>query len=147
MSRLTQTEIDVKKALMIQRYMDDDFIEMTDKQKAESLGISIDALMNWKKDVPWEEINKKRQREIFSHKPAIDMALLRNAKKGKERSIELAYQIFFGWNPKTTQENINRGEGKTTFEELQTKAREILAKGQPVKPEVVEPESKPAENG
>ena len=97
---------------------DDGFIGKTLKEQAREMGVTPMTVTLWRRTVNWEEIAARYRKMYGMFKPQIDMALIRNAMKGKEKSIELFYQRFEGWVAKSGLEvTVNKEwEGKTNKE-------------------------------
>jgi hypothetical protein len=83
-------------------------------------GIHIDDLLKWKAESPeiMEEILKTRRSRYADEMIQIDSALLRKAKAGDARSIQLAWARFENWSPKIEEEASKKtgGRNKTLAE-------------------------------
>jgi hypothetical protein len=83
-------------------------------------GVKIEDLQKWKAESPeiMEEILKTRRSRYADEMIQIDSALLRKAKAGDARSIQLAWARFENWSPKIEEEASKKtgGRNKTLAE-------------------------------
>ena len=84
-------------------------------------GVKIEALQQWKAENPsiMEEILATRRSRYADEMIQIDSALLRKAKAGDARSIQLAWARFENWSPKIEEDSAKKTGGKNkTLAEL-----------------------------
>lgn len=83
-------------------------------------GVKIEDLQLWKSQNPeiMEEILKVRRSRYADEMIQIDSALLRKAKAGDARSIQLAWARFENWSPRIEEEQSKKtgGRNKTLAE-------------------------------
>ena len=94
------------------------------QQIADELGVDRKTLWRWEKELDWEWIKAERRRLYSREIIELDKALLKKAKSGDVRAIEIGYQRFDGWVP-TQGFNVNKD---TPDSEIEAEMRKIQEK-------------------
>ncbi len=122
----------------------EEFYNASSSEQARQLGVSPMTVINWKNgmsDLFWEKYVKSFKEKLQPEFAGIMMAMIKKAKGGDVAASQFVFQRAEGWSPKSTNENINRGEafeGKTDAEiEM-----ELLRKADPEKLRAVLAEKK-----
>jgi hypothetical protein len=151
MSALSNEEIAIKKAKLIEAFKDPDLLLLPQDEQCEQLEISRVTLWKWKKEISpaeWEKIRDGARATYAQHAPLVDMALIEKAKKGDPKSIELFFQRYEGWSVKQNMEILNKTDlAALSKEQLLEKVHEIMGKKGPIEPKLEGIEEKKAENG
>jgi len=150
MSSMSNEEIAIKKAKLVEAFKDPEFFMKTQDEQCEELGISRVTLWKWKKEfspAEWEKIRDGARQTYAQYAPAVDMALMEKAKKGDVKAIELFFQRYEGWSVKQNMEILNKSDlSSLSKEQLLEKVQGILGQKPAIQPEVAEAEGEKAEN-
>lgn len=93
----------MKDSTAIDRYVeiltDPAYIGMTRKSIADELGVCVETLWRWDQSekIDWSAIKMRRRQRYDKVTPAIDDALIKRAKSGDVRAIELYFERFDGY--------------------------------------------------
>lgn len=107
----------------IQGHILGEFDLLPQSEVAKRLGVLPVTISRWKRKVDWEHIKTERRKRYGVHICEIDAALLKQAKKGEARSVELAYQRFEGWIPTEARVTITEAQN----DQLKQRAEQIKA--------------------
>ena len=98
-------------------------IDKTRAEYAAELGVGKVTLWRWDRQIDWDALNSKRRQCYAREMPAVDSALLKKAKAGDSKSIELVYARFDGYVPLTGTIDLTTKKD----DELKKRADEIKA--------------------
>lgn len=111
-----------EKEKAFERYLeiliDPQYISWTQEAKAKELGVAAVTLWRWDKEVDWDKIKEQRRAKFAQHTTKIDDALVQKAKKGDLRAIEVYYQRFDGWVPRSEVKEVHDIDESLIDEEL-----------------------------
>lgn len=116
--RTSDAESEKKKTKYFEMLRNEEFYLKTAHQQARDMGVSWRTIRKWRVSVDWEKLAIDYRKAYARHYPEIDMALIKNAKRGKEKSIELFYKRFEGWSDRSGLDITVRKE----FAELDNEA-------------------------
>ncbi len=93
---------------------------------AAELGVDRKTMWRHEKEIDWEWLKAERRRLYSREIIELDKALLKKAKGGDVRAIEIGYQRFDGWVP-TQGVHMNRD---ATDSDIEAEMRKIMAQQQ-----------------
>lgn len=102
--------------------VDPGYIGKTRQEIAEEIGVDKVTLWRWDKKVDHEWVKNERRRRYGQVTNSIDNALIKAAKEGNIRAIEVYYQRFDGYVPLSGSVNLDAKPD----DELTTRAQEII---------------------
>ena len=101
---------------------DPEWLGSTQIKMAEFIGVNDVTISRWKQDIDWDEVNDRRRQKYGSINRDIDNALIKKARSGDMKAIEMYLQIFQGWIPASKRVNVNEAQ---TDDELKAEAKRI----------------------
>lgn len=94
------------------------YMEKTKTEIAGELGVTLQTLWRWDKKVDWGVALERRRKRYALITHQIDDALVKRAGKGDVRAIEIFYQRFDGWVPRSATEQLHSVDEKDVDDEL-----------------------------
>lgn len=112
---------------LIELLLNPDNDQKEKQELAAELGVDRKTLWRWEKELDWDWIKAERRRLYAREIVELDKALLKKAKGGDTRAIEIGYQRFDGWVP-TQGVNVNRELPDSEIEAEMRRIQEKLNK-------------------
>lgn len=103
--------------------VDPEYWKLTVAESATLLEVDPCTVWRWRKKIDWTKILDARRNKYSQITPEIDDALVKKAKTGDTKAIDLYFQRFDGWVP--THKTIAIEEAKD--DELKQRAAQIKA--------------------
>lgn len=89
-----------------------EFCRMSKENQAQEVGVSRPTVVNWHKEVDWNDVAKHVNENVKREMSRLDASLLEKALRPKAdaKTMELAYQRLDGWSAKQTIEHLKKPE-------------------------------------
>ena len=99
--------------------------EMTQDGIAKKLKVSRTTIIAWDKRIDWDEVLTERRKLYAKETVNVDIAMVKKAKAGDVRAIDLYYQRFDNWVPTSKQQSEDLS--KKSVPELDKEIAELEA--------------------